>query len=210
MGATATRDAVLAEVPDLVVCATGATPLPPEFSVEDGARVITVWDLLGGAVDGRPERAVVVDDGGGFWHGVSAAELLAVRGAAVELVTGAHGVALAIPHESAGNVMRRLRGGGVRFRTGVKVTRCAGTALSLADVVTGEAVEGADADLVVVRTRLRANDDLARELDGEVPALALIGDCSSPRRLTHAVLDANSALRHYAEGRLSSSPQAVY
>ena len=33
-----------------------------------------------------PERAVVVDDGSGFWHGISAAEFLAERGAAVELV----------------------------------------------------------------------------------------------------------------------------
>ena len=50
LGATATRETVLDDEPDLVVGATGATPLPPEFGVDDGATVVTVWDLLAGAV----------------------------------------------------------------------------------------------------------------------------------------------------------------
>ena len=44
-----------ARAPDLVVCATGASPLPPEFTVYGDGRVATVWELLGGAVDGVAE-----------------------------------------------------------------------------------------------------------------------------------------------------------
>jgi 2,4-dienoyl-CoA reductase-like NADH-dependent reductase (Old Yellow Enzyme family) len=209
-GVAATSSAVLAQGPDLVVCATGASPLPPEFAVDGGARVATVWDLLSGAVDGDPASAIVIDDGTGFWHGVSAAEWLAERGAAVELVTRARGVALAIPHESAGNVMRRLRGNGVRFRTLVEVTAVTGTCVALADVVTGAPVDEIEAELFVVRTKLRPNDELAHELDGRVPALAVIGDCASPRRLTHAVLDANNAIRRFNAGRLSSAAMVVF
>ena len=54
LGTPATRDAVLAEEPDLVVAATGAEPLPPEFPFDADARVVTVWDLLGGAVPEIP------------------------------------------------------------------------------------------------------------------------------------------------------------
>ena len=83
---------------------------------------VTVWDLLGGKVKEIPARAAVLDDGSGFWHGVSAAEFLAERGAAVELLTPARGVGLAIPHESVAGLHQRLRSNGVRFRPLVTVT----------------------------------------------------------------------------------------
>ncbi len=208
LGTAATRDAVLSDAPDLVLCATGADPLPPEFDADADAKVVTVWDLLGGGVKDVPERAVVVDDGSGFWHGISAAEFLADRGAAVELVTPARGVGLAIPHESVANVNTRLCGNGVRFRPLTTVTAVSGSTVSLADAVNGEPDE-TSADLVVVRTRLRVNDELLRELDGAGPAVAAIGDCASPRRLSHAVLDANKALRAFDAGRLSRTAMIV-
>jgi 2,4-dienoyl-CoA reductase (NADPH2) len=199
---------VLADEPDLVVCATGATPEPPAFPIADGARVVTVWDLLGGKAGDVGKRALVVDDGSGFWHGVSAAEYLAERGAAVELATPARGVGLAIPHESVANVTRRLGANGVRVRVLTTVVQVDGPTISLVEGFAGERSE-TTADLVVVRTRLRANDELARELEGAGPALALIGDASAPRRLNHAVLDANLAVKRFDEGRLGSAATAL-
>ena len=209
LGTEATVEAVLAESPDLVVVATGATPSPPAFPMDADARVVTVWDLLGGSVTEIPGTAAVLDDGGGFWHGVSAAEFLAERGATVELLTPARGVGLAIPHESVANVLGRLRGNGVRFRVLVDVTSVQGTTVSLADYVTGEPFT-TDAELLVVRTPLRVNDELLRQLDGAVPAITAIGDCSAARRLTHAVLDANKAVRLFDQGALSGAAMAVF
>ncbi len=208
LGTPATRDAVLAEEPDLVVAATGAAPLSPEFPLDADARVVTVWDLLGGSVPEIPARAAVLDDGSGFWHGVSAAEYLAERGARVELLTPARGIALAIPHESVAGLLGRLGRNDVRYRTLTTVTSMSGSTVSLADAVTGEPSE-LEAELLVVRTRLRPDDALLRELDGEVPALVSIGDCSSARRLSHAVLDANAALRQFDEGRIGSAGMVV-
>jgi 2,4-dienoyl-CoA reductase (NADPH2) len=205
----ATRDGVLADAPDLVVSATGATPLPPEFPFDSGANVVTVWDLLGGKVKELPARAAVLDDGSGFWHGISAAEYLAERGVAVELLTPARGVALAIPHESVAGVLARLGRNGVRFRPLVTVAAVHGTTVVLADAVTGAPSE-TEAELLVVRSKLSANDELLLELDGEVPALIAIGDCSSARRLSHAVLDANSALRQFDAGRLGNAAMVVF
>jgi 2,4-dienoyl-CoA reductase (NADPH2) len=205
----ATRDAVLADAPDLVVAATGATPLPPEFAFDSRANVVTVWDLLGGKVQEIPARAAVLDDGSGFWHGISAAEYLAERGAAVELLTPARGVGLAIPHESIAGVLARLGRSGVRFRSLVSVSAVNGTTVFLVDAVTGEATE-TEAELLVVRSQLHANDDLLRQLDGEVPAVVAVGDCSSARRLSHAVLDANLALRQFDAGRLGNAAMVVF
>jgi 2,4-dienoyl-CoA reductase (NADPH2) len=207
LGTPATRETILDDEPDLVVASTGASPLPPEFPFDGDARVVTVWDLLGG-VEEVPARAAVLDDGSGFWHGISAAEYLAERGAAVELLTPARGIALAIPHESVAGVLGRLGGNGVRYRTLTTVTSVRGSTVSLADAVTGETSE-LEAELLVVRTKLDPDDALLRELDGEVPALVAIGDCSAARRLTHAVLDANSAVRQFDAGLLDNAGMVV-
>jgi 2,4-dienoyl-CoA reductase (NADPH2) len=200
LGTPATRDAILRDAPDLVVVATGASPSAPPFPVDSG-RVATVWDLLGGGVAEIPQRAVVLDDIAGFWHGASAAEYLADRGAAVELVTPARAVGLAIPHESIAHVHRRLRAAGVRFRPFTTITAVDGTNVRLEDSVTGEAAE-TQADLVVVKSKLNVEDEIVRQIDGAVPALVAIGDCAAPRRMNHAVLEANVALRRFAEGAL--------
>ena len=207
-GTEATRDAVLGDAPDLVVCAAGATPEAPDFAVRGGSRVTNVWELLGGNVAEIPARAVVVDDGTGFWHGISAVEYLAERGAAVELLTPARGVGLTIPHESYGNVSGRLASHGVRVRVLAKVTGIDGTTVSYADGFAGEPAQ-TTAELVVVRTRMRANDALIRELEGAGPALATIGDASAPRRLNHAVLDANLAINRFDQGLLGPAATAL-
>lgn len=207
-GVEATAESVLSDRPDLVICAAGSTPEPPELAPDGHARVATVWDVLAGKVDDVGARALVVDDGSGFWHGISAAEYLAERGAAVELVTPARGVGLAIPHESVANVHQRLGANGVRVRVLTTVTGLEGGVVSLRDGFAGEHSE-TTADLVVVRTKLRANDQIARALEGAGPALALIGDAAAPRRLNHAVLDANLALRRFNEGRLGSAAIAL-
>jgi 2,4-dienoyl-CoA reductase (NADPH2) len=209
-GTPATAESVLAESPDLVVVATGATPLPPPFPVAGGAQVVTVWDLLGGRVQTIPARAAVLDDATGFWHGVSAAEFLAERGAAVELMTPGRAIGLAIPHESIAYALGRLRANGVRFRSFARVTGVDGTTISLADAVTGEPADGVEADLLVVRTGLRPNDELMHELEGRVPALVAIGDCSAPRRLSHAVLDASFALRRFEAGQLTGAAVVAF
>jgi 2,4-dienoyl-CoA reductase (NADPH2) len=169
---------------------------------------MTVWDLLGGPNGDIPSRAVVLDDAVGFWHGVSAAEFLAERGTEVELVTPARAVGLAIPHESIAHVHSRLRSRGVRFRPFTTVTRVAGTTVALADSLTGEPSE-TSTDVVVVKSRLGVEDGLVRVLDGKVPALVAIGDCAAPRRMNHAVLEANLAVRRFAEGRIGSVATAL-
>jgi 2,4-dienoyl-CoA reductase-like NADH-dependent reductase (Old Yellow Enzyme family) len=209
LGAAATTADILAETPDLFVCATGAVPEPPTFAVAGDARVITVWDLLGGRGGEIPQRALVLDDGSGFWQGISAAEYLAERGASVELVTPARAVGLAIPEESVANVHRRLGSNGVRFRSLSLVAGVDGAIVRLADAVTGEPSE-TTADLVAVVSSLRVEDALAAELAGTVPALVAIGDCAAPRRLNHAVLEANLALRRFHEGRLGAASLVLF
>ncbi len=75
---------VLAERPDVVVVATGG--LPGTSSLDEGADlVIDTWDVMSGAA--HPQGRVLVYDDNGAEPALDAAEMLAGRGAVVELVT---------------------------------------------------------------------------------------------------------------------------
>ncbi len=204
-GTAADRAAVLSQGPDAVIIATGAAPLPPSFAVGPDARVAAVWDLLRGGVPDVPARVMVLDDGSGFWHAISAAEYLAERGAEVELATPARAVGLAIPEESVAGVLARLRGNGVRFRPFVTVTSVEGTTIALADAITGEPSQ-ATADLLVYQPQLASTAELAEQLAGDVGVIALVGDCVAPRRMSQAILDANRVIRRLGAGQLQAPP----
>ncbi len=75
---------VLALDPDVVVVATGGLPQSPDLE-EGGDLVTSSWDIIAGAV-APAERVLVYDDNGGH-PGMTAAELSAAAGAAVEIVS---------------------------------------------------------------------------------------------------------------------------
>lgn len=75
---------VLALAPDVVVVATGGTPQSPPLA-EGGDLVTSSWDILAGT-DSPGANVLVYDDSGGH-QGMSAAEVAARAGAAVELLS---------------------------------------------------------------------------------------------------------------------------
>ncbi|MGO9505244.1 MAG: mycofactocin system FadH/OYE family oxidoreductase 2 [Streptosporangiaceae bacterium] len=83
-GTEATADSVRAAAPDVVVLATGARPQLPYWAAGH-PRVVDVRDVLEGRA--APAGQVVVVDDLGFHQATSVAELLADRGAAVEIIT---------------------------------------------------------------------------------------------------------------------------
>jgi N-methyl-L-proline demethylase len=83
-GAFADAVTVLAEGPDVVVVATGG--LPNTSFLSEGEHLVTdTWDVLSGAV--HPKGRVLVYDDNGAEPALDATEMLAGRGATVELVT---------------------------------------------------------------------------------------------------------------------------
>ena len=83
-GAFADAPTVLAAEPDVVVVATGG--LPNTSFLREGEHLVTdTWDVMSGAA--HPQGRVLVYDDNGAEPALDAAELLAGRGAEVELVT---------------------------------------------------------------------------------------------------------------------------
>src|SRR5918994_185188 len=75
---------ILAEMPDVVVIATGGVP-NTSFLAEGEELAVTSWDILGGQV--APGRAVLLFDDNGAHPGASCAEFLARAGARLEFVS---------------------------------------------------------------------------------------------------------------------------
>ncbi len=75
---------VTALEPDIVVIATGGLPQPPPLDAGDDL-VTTSWDVISGAA--KPAETVLVYDDNGGHQGMTAAELAAIAGSSVELVS---------------------------------------------------------------------------------------------------------------------------
>jgi 2,4-dienoyl-CoA reductase (NADPH2) len=205
---TARVFAEVAAAADAVILATGARPLAPAFEPGGSVGLMTVWDVLDGAqVDGK--RAVVADDGTGFWEAVSAAELLADTGLSVSLVTPARSVGAAIPFESIGPLLRRLGQRRVSLHPLVHVDGIRNGSVTLVHALTGDPLE-LPADFVAVHAGTTSNDELAALPSERGAIVRTIGDCVSPRRLTHANWDADRIVLELmrADSRPEPTPRA--
>lgn len=103
LGTWADAATVLAEEPDVVVVATGGLP-NPTFGGEGEHLVLDTWDVMSGAV--HPRGRVLVFDDHGAEAAYDAAELLATRGASVELVTPERGLAVDVGSMNAPAYLR--------------------------------------------------------------------------------------------------------
>jgi 2,4-dienoyl-CoA reductase (NADPH2) len=193
---------------DAVILATGARPLAPTFEHDGSTRLMTVWDLLSGArLDGR--RAVVIDDGTGFWEAVSAAELLGDAGLAVAFLTPARSVGAAIPFESIGPLLRRLGQRRVALHPLVRVTEIRDGRVMFVNALTADTLQ-LPADFVAVQAGTISEDGLAAVPSDNGAIARTIGDCVSPRRLTHANWDADRTVLELmrADSRPEPTPRA--
>jgi mycofactocin system FadH/OYE family oxidoreductase 2 len=180
---------------DAVVVATGARPQRPWWAgaPSDFPQVVDVRDVLDGMAS--PAGRVVVFDELGFHPATSVAELLADRGATVEVLTSGMvvgqdlGITLDLETWNA-----RAHAKGVTQATDL-VPMGVGIdgdemVLTLQHHPTGRDVTRR-CDWVVVAGHQRAEDGLWRELSalGLPAALHRVGDCLAPRRAHAAVIE---------------------
>lgn len=175
------------EVADHIVVATGSRPadLPVGLHERPAATVDDV--LLGRLPDVMSRRAVVFDEGDGFWPAYSAAEALVRQGWHVTFATSLTGLASRVPAESAGPLLRRLGTSGTEFKVGhtLLVPDKTSEALRLRPVFGGADIEFDDVLTVWHQPRVPMST-LGLEAG---PAVSIIGDSVTPRRLSHAIAE---------------------
>ncbi|AKS32112.1 FAD-dependent oxidoreductase [Mycolicibacterium goodii] len=191
-GTTATTADIASFDPDLTIVATGSRPHTPIYP-KAGIPVVSTWAVHDGVATDLA-RVLVVDDGTGFWPVAGAAEILAARGAHVELVGPAGAILQNIPAESAPGLHRRLRTAGVTYSPFTTLADVDGEHALLRDSVTGETRRVAYTLVVVQSAQLAVPFDALPETVKSIS----IGDCVAPRRISHAILEANKAIRSMA------------
>jgi 2,4-dienoyl-CoA reductase (NADPH2) len=180
---------------DVAVVATGATAKPLEEDYP-GQNVITWFDVL---AKGTPSprgtaRAVLVDDGSAFWWTYGVAEALAEAGWRVLVATPSSVIAGAIPTESVGPLLARLGRAGTEYRVLTVLGDVLDGAAHLMNVTSG-AEEVIPCELVVVQTGRMPVTEPAHNLKKTGMAVHMIGDCVTPRRMAHAVFEAQRLAR---------------
>ncbi|WP_324605934.1 FAD-dependent oxidoreductase [Streptomyces sp. NRRL S-813] len=170
-----------------IVLATGArevaVPVPGDL------RTLTSTDFLHQYADVVPDapRIAVLDDGFGWWQGVSAVESALAAGAReVTVITPGHGFAIGLSPENRTQLMNRLAGAPLRVVVMNTVTATTADGLRLRHVLDGhESTVAADL-LVTVGERLPYRPDIM-PADGQ--SVLAVGDCVVPRRIAHAIAE---------------------
>jgi len=175
-------------IADHVVLATGSklADLPAAVHAR-GA--VAVDQVLAGAGGSEPGTAVVYDESDGFWPAYSAAEALAGRGWQVRFVTALTALAPRVPAESVGPLLRRLGAAGVTFEVAHRVVVPGDPAEPLVvQPLFGSGDRVTDADLLVWHQPRIGEDALLRTTSADA-TLTAIGDCVTPRRISHAIAE---------------------
>ena len=185
--------AVRAAAPDAVIVATGAIAERPYWALPDAARVVDVREVLDGSA--APGGRVVVVDEVGFHHATSVAELLADRGAEVEVVTPGMvvGQDLGITLDME-NWCVRAAAKGIVQTTDCLVTGVAPGSVTLMHHPTGQTRQ-AGADWVVCAVPAAPAEQLYFDLKALGPEVRVhrAGDCVAPRRAHAAVIEGQRA-----------------
>jgi len=166
--------------PDVVILATGSTPLIPEIPGVDGDNVVTALDVLTGKKQ-VGDSAVII---GGGMIGCEVAEFLAQQGKKVTILETQKRIGQDINAINRWRVIQRLTQAGVSQETRTQ-----------AEEITTSGIRGNKegisqsypADTVVLAVGMVPNRELLTELEGKVPSIHIIGDCSVPRKIGEAI-----------------------
>lgn len=190
LGTEGTLEALLADPPDAVVVATGATPRAAPWPGADRPHVVTVDTVLRGEVTVRPgQRCVVIDDDA-HMRGPGAAEALLDAGGEIEIITRETMVGLEIDPTLRPILYRRLFTKGVTMTPLTAVLDIGTGAVRVEHVYSGQQRE-IPADLVVLALGGEARAELYDGLRAAAPRLEVhrVGDAVAPRRLYDALLE---------------------
>lgn len=195
-GSPVTPERVRELDPDAVIVATGARPRPyPRLPIDPEARVVAAREVLAGAVEGPPGRAVVLDQIGNQWM-VGASEWLADRGWKVTVVTPDMFVGQQLTQSNELSPWnQRAPSKGISFMPMYEPQRVAGRTVHLVERHSREPLALEDVDLVVCVNHEAPDESLYLALKGAGRRVIRAGDCVAPRRLSQAILEGHRAGR---------------
>jgi 2,4-dienoyl-CoA reductase-like NADH-dependent reductase (Old Yellow Enzyme family)/pyruvate/2-oxoglutarate dehydrogenase complex dihydrolipoamide dehydrogenase (E3) component len=169
--------------PDAVIVASGALPLFPDWKGMEESGALSVDDILSG--EGDVGKRVLVVGAGGI--GAETADYLSEMGKEVTLVEMLEEIAADLVVHLKHYLSLRLAEKGVTILTSTKVKEL-GKGYALVENASGtRKIDGFDT--IVLAVGSKADDRIAKSLEGKVPELHVIGDASEPREALEAVYE---------------------
>ncbi|WP_328500082.1 FAD-dependent oxidoreductase [Streptomyces sp. NBC_00457] len=174
-----------------VVLATGAEEA--SVAVPGELPTLTSTEFLHRYADVVPDAAavVVLDDGFGWWQGISAVESALAAGAReVTVITPGTGFATGLSPENRTQLMNRLTGAPLRVVAMSTVTSTTTEGVRLRHVLDGQETHLTADVLVTVGERRPRRPHFT---PGPHQTVRAVGDCVVPRRIAHAVAEGRAA-----------------
>ncbi len=186
LGNEVDADELVAFAPDVVVVATGGTPLIPAVSGIGGADVITALEVLKGA--GTRSRVLVVGGLDNHLGAPTIAEFLADQGQHVEMISEHLDFANGAEDGTRYPLVHRLMQKGVAISMLHKLSRVEDGGAVVTQTFT-RSDRTIDDVTVVLACGLVPNQRLANEIGSRISEVHVIGDALAPRRIMHATLE---------------------
>ena len=183
-------ESVMAESPDAVIIATGATARRPRIENMDDYRFVSAWDVLQGEHD-IGDVIVVIDEEYGH-QGPGVAEYLLDRGKEVDLITSQETIATFLGATTRPPLLTRLFGKGGQIFPHLEAVKVEDHMLVSRNIWTGEAYKAGPYNAFVYAYGGVRHDPLSAALKERGVKAEPIGDAFSPRSLQHAILEGHS------------------
>jgi len=197
LGREVTSDFVSELKPDVVILATGASPLRPKsIPGIDKETVVTAWEILGGHPAGIARSVVIV--GGGLVGCETAdfmaqpADNLAATPTEVTVVEMLENIAMDSVAEVRHLLLERLRSKRVRIVTSAEVKEILDDGVVFVMDGKEESIRGVEH--VILALGASPLDDLSAKIKDKVAEVHVIGDAQEPR----GVLEATSTAAEIA------------
>lgn len=177
--------------PDVVVVATGSKPQPSSVPGADLPHVISITDVLAGKTPGS--QSVVVIDSEGYQAAINAAEYLTAQGRKVEFITEDNFISMQLgASQELTPWYTRAEASGIILSPMTVVTAIEPNQVRVRHRFGPPSSERviADVDAVVLANYALPEDSLYKTLQAQNLIIYRIGDAVAPRRVTHAILEA--------------------
>ena len=167
--------------PEVVVVATGSKHLIPDIPGTDGENVVTAQDVLTFTVRTGPR---VVMAGGGM-VGCETADLLASYGRDVTIVEMLPEIASDVAPGPRFFLLQRLAEQKVKVVTSATIQRIVSDGVVVSRDGREETIGGMDT--IVLAMGAVSVNELAKEIEGKISEVHVIGDAQSPAKATEAI-----------------------
>jgi len=185
LGKEATVEDIVAERPDIVILATGAVPSIPPIKGLSQRHIVMAESVLSGEASVKGDVVVV----GGSATGCEVAMLLAEQGHNVTILEMFRLLA-GVPYGVRRIMLRGLDSLRINAVTSATVREITNSEVLFDDKGGQKSIR---TDAVVLAVGYRPSTSLANELTSRHMNYILIGDCSQPRKILHAIREGTQA-----------------